>query len=60
MRILMVKADVTLETSPANVDAQDRFGVDGVPTVLFLDVSGLEREDLRSVSFVRPTPWLRC
>lgn len=52
--IIMVKADVTLETSPANVDAQDRFEVEGVPTILFLDASGLEREDLRSVSFVPP------
>ncbi|MBI2061008.1 MAG: thioredoxin family protein [Nitrospirae bacterium] len=52
--VIMVQADVTLDTSPASLDAQDRFEEDGVPTVLFLDASGVEREDLRIVSFVPP------
>lgn len=52
-RMVMIKADVTLETMKATREAVPRFGVEGVPTVVFLDGEGREREDLRLGSFVR-------
>ena len=56
--LLMVKADVTLDSSEASRDGLGRFEVEGVPTIVFLDAEGRERRDLRLGSFVRPTEML--
>jgi thiol:disulfide interchange protein DsbD len=37
--------------SPETLALAERFGILGVPTVIFLDASGQEREDLRLVGF---------
>lgn len=56
--VLMVKADVTLDSSEASRDGLERFAVEGVPTIVFLDSQGRERGDLRVASFVRPPQML--
>ena len=57
-RIVMVKADVTLESSEASRDGLARFAVEGVPTVVFLDAEGREQKELRLSSFVGPAEML--
>ena len=52
-RRLVIKADVTLESTEASLEGVPHFQVDGVPTVVFLDAQGRERQDLRLGSFVR-------
>jgi thiol:disulfide interchange protein DsbD len=52
-RIAMVKADVMLDSTEASRDGLNRFAVEGVPTVVFLDGQGQERRDLRVAAFVR-------
>ncbi len=52
-RMLMIKADVTLDSMEASLEGVPRFHVEGVPTVVFLDAEGRERKDLRLGSFVR-------
>lgn len=56
--IVMVKADVTLESSEASREGLRRFQVEGVPTVVFLDTEGSERRELRVASFVEPEDML--
>lgn len=51
-RVTAVKADLTHYGSPEAVAVRERFGVKGVPTVVFLDEEGREREDLRFVGFI--------
>jgi thiol:disulfide interchange protein DsbD len=55
-RITAVKADLTSFSSPEAVAVRERFGVKGVPTVVFLDADGHEREDLRFVGFIEAGP----
>lgn len=52
-RIVMIKADVTLDSTEASRHGLERFEVEGVPTVVFLDGQGRERRDLRVTAFVR-------
>ena len=51
--MVMIKADVTLDSTEASREAVPHFQVEGVPTVVFLDAEGRERKDLRLGSFVR-------
>jgi thiol:disulfide interchange protein DsbD len=47
----LYKADMTRIASPEAVALAERFGILGVPTVIFLDGSGQERKDVRLVGF---------
>ncbi len=47
----LFKADMTRLGSPESVALAQKFGILGVPTVIFLDAAGQERQDLRLVGF---------
>ena len=47
----LYKADMTKLGSPETVALAERFGILGVPTVIFLDASGQEQKELRLVGF---------
>jgi len=50
--VLTVRADLTQTTSPAVAKLRKEYGIKGVPTVVFIDKNGNEREDLRVFGFV--------
>jgi len=50
--IIMVKVDLTRKGNPIHERLLDRYGVKGVPTVVFLDRWGKERHDLRLVDYL--------
>lgn len=50
-RRALLKADMTKIGSPEAMALAERFGILGVPTVIFLDATGKERQDLRLVGF---------
>jgi thiol:disulfide interchange protein DsbD len=50
-RRALLKADMTKMGSPEAVALAERFGILGVPTIIFLDGEGKERQDLRLVGF---------
>jgi thiol:disulfide interchange protein DsbD len=50
-RRALLKADMTKVSSPESMALAERFKILGVPTVIFLDASGRERQDLRLVGF---------
>lgn len=47
----LYKADLTRGGSPEALSLTRKYGIVGVPTVIFLDASGRERQDLRLVGF---------
>ncbi len=47
----LLKADMTKLGSPESVALSERYGILGVPTIIFLDGQGKERQDLRLVGF---------
>lgn len=55
---IMVKVDVTIGGNSLNERLLKQYGVQGVPTVVFLDARGKERADLRLVDFLPPEPFL--
>jgi thiol:disulfide interchange protein DsbD len=50
--LLTVRADLTQTTSPEVAKLRTEYGIRGVPTVIFLDRDGTEREELRVFGFV--------
>jgi thiol:disulfide interchange protein DsbD len=57
--LVRLKLDLTLiETGSEAERARGRFGILGVPTILFLDSSGRERDDLRLEGFEPPDRFL--
>ena len=57
--LVRLKLDLTLiETGSEAERARGRFGILGVPTILFLDSSGRERTDLRLEGFEPPDRFL--
>ena len=55
----LYKADMTKAAAAETVALADKFGILGVPTVIFLDASGQERTDLRLVGFEGPDEFLK-
>jgi thiol:disulfide interchange protein DsbD len=55
----LYKADMTRAAAAETVALADRFGILGVPTVIFLDASGKEQTDLRLVGFEGPDEFLK-
>jgi thiol:disulfide interchange protein DsbD len=53
------KADMTRSAAPEVVALSEKYRVLGVPTIVFLDESGKEREDLRLVGFEGPEEFLK-
>jgi thiol:disulfide interchange protein DsbD len=54
----MIKVDLTRRGNPDHERLLNLYGVKGVPTVVFLDRKGREREDLRLVDFLPPDQFL--
>jgi thiol:disulfide interchange protein DsbD len=48
----MVKVDVTKGGNPYHDELLKQYGVKGVPTIVFVDVRGQERPDLRLVDYL--------
>ncbi|KAB2928324.1 MAG: thioredoxin fold domain-containing protein, partial [Leptonema illini] len=48
----MVKVDVTRGGNPYHEELLKKYRVKGVPTIVFLDAGGKEREDLRLVDYL--------
>jgi len=55
---VMIKVDVTKAGNALHERLLRQFSVKGVPTVVFLDSEGKEREDLRQVDFLPPDQFL--
>ncbi len=53
------KADMTHSAAPEVVALSEKYRVLGVPTIVFLDSDGKEREDLRLVGFEGPEEFLK-
>jgi thiol:disulfide interchange protein DsbD len=49
---IMIKVDLTRKGNPLHEDLLAQYNVKGVPTVVFLDRQGKERQDLRLVDFL--------
>ena len=54
----MIKVDVTRGGNPLHERLLQEYNVRGVPTVVFLDATGKERNDLRLVDFLPPDQFL--
>ena len=50
----MAKIDLTEGGNQTHERLVKQYGVKGVPTIIFLDVQGEERQDLRVVGFMEP------
>ena len=55
---IMVKVDLTKEVTRDYDLLLEKYNVKGVPTVVFLDINGRERQDLRLIDFVEPDIFL--
>ena len=55
---IMIKVDLTQKGNPDQEKLLARYRVKGVPTVVFLDRRGVERQDLRLVDFLPPDQFL--
>ena len=56
---VMVKVDLTQKDSQNYDHLLSEYKVKGVPTVVFLDTSGRERDDLRVVDFIKPNEFIK-
>lgn len=55
---IMIKVDLTQKGDPLHQRLLSQCAVQGVPTVVFLDRQGQERDDLRLVDFLPPEQFL--
>jgi thioredoxin:protein disulfide reductase len=55
---IMIKVDVTKGGNPLHEQLLKQYGIQGVPTIVFLDEHGNERTDLRLVDFLSPAAFL--
>ncbi|MBI5578479.1 MAG: thioredoxin family protein [Deltaproteobacteria bacterium] len=51
---IMVKVDVTQGGNPFHERLLQEYGIKGVPTIVFLDPSGKEKQELRLVDYLPP------
>jgi thiol:disulfide interchange protein DsbD len=54
----MIKVDLTRKGNPDSDRLLQKYGVKGVPTIVFLDKQGEERRELRLVDFLPPDQFL--
>ncbi len=54
----LYKADLTASASAESVALSEKYGILGVPTIIFLDGGGQERRELRLVGFEGPDEFL--
>jgi len=57
-RRALLKADMTKMSSPESIALAEKYAILGVPTVIFVDAAGTERQDLRLVGFESPEKFL--
>ncbi|MBF0509793.1 MAG: thioredoxin family protein [Deltaproteobacteria bacterium] len=55
---VMIKVDVTKGGNPLNERLLQEYGVKGVPTIVFLNSNGKERQKLRLVDYIPPDQFL--
>lgn len=55
---VMIKVDVTKAGNPLHERLLQEYGIKGVPTIVFLDMNGKERQDLRLVDYLPPDQFL--
>jgi len=55
---IMIKVDLTKGGNPVYERLLQQYGIKGVPTVVFLDRDGKERQELRLVDFLPPGQFL--
>ena len=56
---IMIKVALTRKGDPINENLLRQYEVRGVPTVVFLDLNGRERRDLRVVDFLPPAHFIK-
>ncbi len=56
---ILLKADMTQFSSGPVEELKKTFGIQGVPTLIFLGGDGQERKDLRTVGFITPEEMLQ-
>jgi thioredoxin:protein disulfide reductase len=54
----LLKADMTQFSSGPVEDLKKTYGIQGVPTLIFLNPNGQERQELRTVGFITPEEML--
>jgi thiol:disulfide interchange protein DsbD len=57
-RFVMLKVDLTSSSDPVSQRLKNRFGVKGVPTLIFINSDGSEASGLREVGFVEKDKFL--
>ena len=57
-RFTLIKVDVTKGGNPVHKRLLKKFNIKGVPTLVFLDIHGRERADLRLVDYTPPDRFL--
>ncbi len=57
-RFVMLKVDLTSSSDPVSQRLKNRFGVKGVPTLIFIHSDGSEASGLREVGFVEKDKFL--
>ncbi|MBF0552104.1 MAG: thioredoxin family protein, partial [Deltaproteobacteria bacterium] len=55
---IMIKVDVTKGGNPVHERLLEQYGVKGVPTIVFLDKQGMEKQDLRLVDYLPPSQFI--
>jgi thiol:disulfide interchange protein DsbD len=56
---VLLKADMTQYSSGPVEDLKKTYGIQGVPTLIFIGTDGRERKDLRAVGFIPPAELLQ-
>jgi thiol:disulfide interchange protein DsbD len=57
--VMPLRADLTQSGSEEVLELRKKFGIRGVPTIVFIDRKGKERNDLRVVEFIEKDEFLK-